>query len=85
MKFHHAVLIGLLMQTTAALAAGNNPPGPPPGGQQPPGPPREAIEACSGKKAGDAVTVKAPDGRSIKATCTLIAVPADRDRPPMQR
>lgn len=84
MTFRHAALIGLaglLMRATVAVA-GNNPPGPPPD-QRPPGPPREALEACTGKKAGDAATVKTPDGRSVKATCILIAIPAERDRPPM--
>jgi hypothetical protein len=68
-----------------ALAAGDNPPGQLQDGQRRPGPPREAIEACAGKKAGDVVTVKTPDGRSMKATCTLVAVPSDHDRPPMQK
>lgn len=88
MKFRHAALIGLaglLMRATMALA-GNNPPGPPPqDGRHPPGPPREAVEACTGKKSGDSVTMKTPDGRSVKATCTLVAVPADHDRPLMQK
>jgi hypothetical protein len=89
MKFRAALmigLVGLLMRATMALAAGNNPPGPPQDGQQrPPGPPREAVEACAGKKAGDAVTIKTHDGRSMKATCTLVAVPAEHDHPPMQK
>jgi hypothetical protein len=88
MKFRAALMIGLaglLMRATMALAAGDNPPGPPQDGQRRSGPPREAIEACTGKKAGDAVTVKTPDGRSMKSTCTLVAVPSDHDRPPMQK
>lgn len=88
MKFRHTILFalaGLLMRATMALANPNTPPGPPQDGQRPPGPPREAIEACAGKKAGDAVTIKTPDGQTKKATCTLIAVPADRDRPPMPK
>jgi hypothetical protein len=92
-RFRVAALIGLaglLMRATIAVAASNNPPGPPPDGQRPPGPPREALEACAGKKAGDSVTIKTPDGQSKKATCTLVAVPADHpergsDRPPMQK
>jgi hypothetical protein len=43
--------------------------------QRPQGPPREAIEACIGKKAGDTATFKNREGRSMKAVCRLIAVP----------
>jgi hypothetical protein len=39
------------------------------------GPPREALEACNGKKAGDSVTLTDREGRSMKAECRLIAIP----------
>lgn len=49
--------------------------------ERPPGPPREALEACNGKKAGDSVTFKDREGRSIKAECRLIAVPERSSMP----
>ena len=39
------------------------------------GPPREAMEACNGKKAGDSVTITNREGQSMKAECRLIAIP----------
>ncbi len=53
------------------------------------GPPPEALEACKGKKEGDAVQVKTPRGDKMSATCHLVAMPArppgDNKGPPPQR
>jgi hypothetical protein len=53
------------------------------------GPPPEALEACKGKKEGDAVQVKTPRGDKMSATCQMVAVPArgpgDSKGPPPQR
>jgi hypothetical protein len=35
----------------------------------------EAIQACQGKSAGDAVQLQTPHGETITATCRLVAVP----------
>lgn len=37
--------------------------------EPPKGPPPQAYTACEGKKAGDAVIVETPDGRTIQAVC----------------
>lgn len=49
-----------------------------------PGVPPEAVEACKGKSAGEAVTMKTPWGETIKATCREIAgqLAAVPDNPP---
>jgi hypothetical protein len=49
--------------------------------QRPQGPPREAVEACNGKKAGDTATLKNREGSSMKAVCRLIAVPEHAPAP----
>ncbi len=56
--------------------------GPGPGGRGY-GPPKEAVDACAGRNAGDAVRFNAPFGDNVAATCreirgTLIAVPDER-------
>lgn len=55
-----------------AWADNGQPPSPPPGGQggNPPSPPAEAFTACSGKKAGDKITIKMGD-HSMQATCEV--------------
>ena len=50
--------------TTAGWAFGQ-----PPGGGHPPGPPPEALKACEGKSAGDAVQIQTPRGDTITGTC----------------
>jgi hypothetical protein len=62
----------------------------PPGGGHPPGPPPEALKACEGKSAGDAVQIQTPHGDTITGTCRempdgwLAAMPqgGPHDRPP---
>jgi|GEM_PF-5869624 len=75
-------LVAVLLLGRASLAVASPDGGRPPHDRQPPGPPKAALEACAGKKPGDAVNVTTPDGRSVKAVCTLVAVPAERDRQP---
>lgn len=48
-----------------------------PGAGMPPPPPLDSA-ACAAKAAGATVQITSPDGRSIKATCVLVALP---DRP----
>lgn len=52
------------------------------------GPPPEALEACKGKKDGDAVQFKTPHGDKKNATCRMVAVPArpagDNKGPPQR-
>lgn len=51
-------------------------------GQRPMGgPPQEAIQACSGRQAGDSVSFRTPHGHTVEGTCRnmrgqLVAVPA---------
>ena len=47
-----------------------------PGGQPPMGPPKEAFEACKGKKDGDAVSLTTPQGK-MAGTCRMVWMPRD--------
>lgn len=40
--------------------------------EMPKTPPAEAFTACADKKAGDAVTVALPDGRTVQAVCQTL-------------
>lgn len=57
------------------------------GGGRPQGPPQAAIDACQGKKAGDAVQFQSRRGGMLQATCQeqggqLVAVPEGGRRGP---
>jgi hypothetical protein len=54
----------LVTITTAGWAFGQ-----PQGGGHPPGSPPEALKACEGKSAGDAVQIQTPHGDTITGTC----------------
>jgi len=65
------------MAVGAASAGGESGPGEQPGGRTPP---REAVEACTGKSAGAEVEITTPRGDTLKAVCRqlggqLVAVP----------
>ncbi len=45
------------------------PGGHPPDGDGPPRPPREAVEACSGKSSGDSCTFSGRAGETLSGTC----------------
>jgi len=79
---HLLLLAFCLLSGPIVQAASDNPPPPPPGqGQAGPGhlPPREAMQACAGKKEGDSVSFNSPRGDKVMAHCHLLAIP---DRPP---
>jgi len=42
------------------------------GRRRPPRPPKEAIDACIGKKEGDSCEFRTPDGKTIRGTCRRI-------------
>lgn len=76
MKHLSLLFAGLL---AAPLWAGDMPQ--PPKGDMPP-PPRLDTASCKGKAAGTVVKISTPDGRSMKATCQLVAVPERPEGPP---
>lgn len=57
-----AVTAALWMAATQAYAAS----------PAQPAPDKQAIEACQGKKAGDAVQLTLDNGKTAKATCRLV-------------
>jgi hypothetical protein len=85
-----AALAALLLSATAIArpSEGKRPDRPPCGG-----PPREAVEACDGRKADDACSFETPRGDDIEGTCKIVGeeqvlacVPADGPppRPPKE-
>lgn len=65
-----ASLVALVLCAGSALAQND---GPPPRGHQ--GPPQEAIDACKGKKDGDAAELNSKRGGTVKGTCRLVLIP----------
>ena len=75
----------LLMLCLSAIAsAQQDRPAPKDQGGAPParehrGPPKEAFDACKGKKEGDAVETTTPRGDKVSGSCRMVMIPT---RPP---
>lgn len=79
------VLVALAIFFPAVGHAASDFNGRPDDGGRPPGPPQEAIDACSGKTAGDTVEFNGPRGETMQGICRdmhgqLVAVPKDFDQ-----
>lgn len=66
-------LLYALLFAAANAGAQQQPPAPP---KDRHGPPQEAIDACKGKKDGDAASVKTPRGDTVQGTCRLVLMPS---------
>jgi len=87
MNTHRILIAAMLALSSAAAFAqgqGNMPPG---GGQERAhhGPPQEALDACKGKRDGDAAQLRTPRGDTVSGVCRLVLVPGDAKNAPPQR
>jgi hypothetical protein len=77
----------ILLLCAAGAASAQQPPAPP---REHRGPPQEFLDACKGKKEGEAVRAKGPRGEMMSGTCRMVMMPtrpADdgkQERPPRQ-
>ncbi len=74
----------LMLCVSAAVSAQQDRPAPKDQGGGPPprehrGPPKEAFDACKGKKEGDVVEATTPRGEKVSGTCRMVMIPT---RPP---
>jgi hypothetical protein len=88
MKMPTLIFLMSMTAATAAFAQQQQQQQRPPQGEHR-GPPQAALDACKGKKDGDTVQVKRPDGETMSATCRLVALPShgadDSKGPPRDR